>query len=153
MLQSAIEFVTSEARDDAQAQGAAHTPMLSDICDPAPEDAQEGTSAGRPEPARENFLCVDGKERVPLDDSIELLGADFPQSRRDSALKWRNLALAVAVCGYKCPVKPWAYKLAQYLGKIAKGNLERACWMSPKSETRSLIIGSSTIVPLPRSRK
>ena len=42
-LQSVIELVTSEvtseARDDAQAQGAAHTPMLTDICAPAPEDA------------------------------------------------------------------------------------------------------------------
>ena len=79
--------------------------MLTDICAPAPEDAQEGTSAG-PEPARENFLCVDGRERVQLEDSVELLGADFPQSRRDSALRWRNLALAVAACGYKCPMKP-----------------------------------------------
>ena len=79
-LQSAIEFVTSEARDDAQAQGAAHTPMLADICDPALEDAQEGTSAGHPEPGRENFLCVDGKECVQLEDSVELLSEDFPQS-------------------------------------------------------------------------
>ena len=62
-LHRAIEFVTSEARDDAQAQGAVHTPMLTDICALTPEDAQEGTSVG-PEPAHENFLCVDGKERV-----------------------------------------------------------------------------------------
>ena len=60
-----------------------------------------------------------------FEDSVKLLGADFPQSRRDSALRWRNLALAVAACGYKCPVKPCTYKLAPCLGKIAKGNLER----------------------------
>ena len=37
-LQSAIELVTSEARDDTQAQGAAHTSMLTDICASAPEE-------------------------------------------------------------------------------------------------------------------
>ena len=113
---------TSKARDDAQAQGAAHTSMLTDICASSPEDVQEGTSAGCPKPARENFLCVDGKER---EDSVELLSADIPQSRRDSALKWRNLALAAAASGYKCPVKPCAYKVSPYLGKNAKGSLER----------------------------
>jgi len=126
-LQSAIEFVaTSESKDDAQAQGAAHTSMLTeDVCASAPDDAQEGSSAGCPKPARENFLCVDSKERVLLEDSIELLGADFPQSRGDSALKWRNLALAAAASGFKCPVKPCAHKVAPYLGKHAKGSLER----------------------------
>ena len=52
-FQSAIELVTNEAGDDAQAQGAAHTSMLTDICASAPEDAQEGSNAGCPKPARE----------------------------------------------------------------------------------------------------
>ena len=78
-LQSAIELVTGEARDDAQAQGDVHTPMHTDIC-PTPEDAQESSSSA-PQPAHENYLCVDGKERVPLEDSIELRGVDFPQAR------------------------------------------------------------------------
>ena len=125
-LQSAIDSVaTSESRDDAQAQGAAHTSDGAGILASAPVDAQEGSSAGGPRPARENFLSVDGKERVLLEDSVELRGADFPQSRGDSALQWRNLALAAAASGFKCPVKPCNHRVAPYPGKNAKGSLER----------------------------
>ena len=123
-LQSAIELVTSEARDDAQAQGAVHTPMHTDICSPTPEDAQAGTSAG-PQPARENYLCIDGKERVQLEDSVEMRGVDFPQARGDEAQLQRNLVSALAACGYKCPVKSCSYKLAPRIGKIAKEHLEQ----------------------------
>ena len=52
--------------------------MHADIC-LAPEDAQESLSAA-PKPARENYLCIDGKERVPLEDRVELRGVDFPQA-------------------------------------------------------------------------
>ena len=65
-----------------------------------------------PMPMRENYLCVDGKERMPLEDSVELRGVSFPQERGDDALLHRNLILAFSACGYKCPVKPCAYKLA-----------------------------------------
>ena len=42
-LQSAIDSVaTSESRDDAQAQGAAHTSDIAGILASAPVDAQEG---------------------------------------------------------------------------------------------------------------
>ena len=33
--------------------------------------------------------------------------------------------MAFAACGYKCPVKPCAYKLAPRTGKISKEHLER----------------------------
>ena len=87
---------SSDSRDDAQAQGAAQTSDSAGSSSSAPTDAQAGSSAGGPRPARENYLCVDGKARVLLEDSVELRGADFPQSRGDSALQWRNLALAAA---------------------------------------------------------
>ena len=160
-LQSAIESVaTSESRDDAQAQGAAHTSDSAGILASAPADAQEGSSAGGPRPARENYLCVDGKAHVLLEDSVELRGADFPQSRGDSALQWRNLVLAVAASGFKCPVKPCNHKVAPCPGKSAKSSQNGtqrgtycAFWRSLDSKTSTSIIGSSTIVPSPRLRK
>ena len=60
-LQCAIELVSGVARDDAQAPGDAHTPTHATIC-PESDDAQESSSVA-PMPARENYLCVDGKER------------------------------------------------------------------------------------------
>jgi len=62
---------------------------------------------------------------VLLEDSVELRGADFPQSRGDSALQWRNLYLAVAASGFKCPVKPCTHKVAPRTGKAAKGSRTR----------------------------
>ena len=50
---------------------------------------------------------------------------DFPQARGDDAQLQRNLVLAFAACGYKCPVKPCAYKLAPRTRKIAKEHLEQ----------------------------
>ena len=61
-LQCTIESVSGVARDDVQAQGDAHTPTRTPIC-PESENAQESSSVA-PMPTRENYLCVDGKERV-----------------------------------------------------------------------------------------
>ena len=76
MLQCAIELVSGVARDDVQATGDAHTPTHAPIY-PESKDAQESSSVA-PMPTRENYLCDDGKECLPLEDSVELRGVDFP---------------------------------------------------------------------------
>ena len=40
-------------------------------------------------------------------------------------MQWRNLVLAVASSGFKCPVKPCIHKVAPGSGKSAKGSRER----------------------------
>ena len=57
------------------------------------------------QPMVDNYLRIDSVGRVLLDRSVELRSEDFPQSRDDDAHKQRNLLLAYAACGYKCPVQ------------------------------------------------
>ena len=50
---------------------------------------------------------------------------DFPQSRGDDARLHRNLILAFAACGSKCPVKLCGYRMAARPGNAQEQNLER----------------------------
>lgn len=72
----------------------------------------------------DNYLNVDGVGRVLLDESVELRGVDFPQSREDSAQSHRNLVKAYATCGFKCPARGCSHQVAPRAGmKLA--SLER----------------------------
>ena len=54
-------------------------------------------------PLLDNFLAVDGVGKMAMDEGLELLGSALPQSRQ-YGLQYRNLALAVAGSGYRCPI-------------------------------------------------
>ena len=83
-----------------QAQEPVHAPKPLDI-----EDDKENSYLANM-PVLENYLNIDGKERVLLEECVELRGTDFPQLRGNDAQLHCNLIMAFAACGYKCPVKP-----------------------------------------------
>ena len=76
----------------AQSQTCAQTALVPKV--PVAEDAEASSVT----PVLENYLSIDGKERVLLEKSVEFAGADFPQSRWYDAQLHRNLIVAFAPC-------------------------------------------------------
>jgi len=71
-----------------------------------------------------NYLNVDEVGQMLLDESVKLPGVDLPQSRADDASLHRNLKLASAACGYKCPVRGCPHQVAPRAGMRSE-RLER----------------------------
>ena len=64
----------------------------------------------------ENYLNVVGRERVRLEVSCEYTGAQLPQLRSDDPSLHRNLIVAYAANGYKCPVELCIHTLPPRIG-------------------------------------
>ena len=104
------DVVASSAGIDVQAPGVALEPTHT----PKPLESRDAkaSSSGATTPKLENYLSFDGRERVLLEECVEMRGADFPQSRGDDAQLHRNLIMASMTCGYKGPDKPCGYRIA-----------------------------------------